>query len=206
VQAPFAQEIVLVVSATLLGLLLRRVGISRAVAIAAIVIFLFRAAPSVGQGYSYWAIDRLSFDQRFLGLLAQVGAVLSLAGLLVFRKTIVKRPVSFTLFWVVLAGTVLYLPTIGLFYGLHEWLGISAHALAFIDTTIAAPLAQLTMVLMLYMVTQADYSNLGLLMITVAALGLVPLLALPLLRKHESAAAPERASAPAPDEQGQAAG
>ena len=57
-----------------------------------------------------------------------------------------------------------------------------------------------------YRVTQADYSNLGLLMITVAALGLVPLLALPLLRRHESAAAVERASAAAPDEQGQAAG
>ena len=152
--APFAQEVVLVVSAALIGLLLHRVGISRAVVIAAIVIFMFRATPSVGQGYSYWAIDRLGFDQKFLGLLAQVSSVLSLAGLLVFRKTIVKRPVSFTLFWVVLAGTILYLPSIGLFYGLNEWLGISARTFAFIDTTITAPLAQLTMIPMLVLIAK----------------------------------------------------
>ncbi|MGH7314491.1 MAG: hypothetical protein ACREJV_15050 [Candidatus Rokuibacteriota bacterium] len=153
-QIAFSQEIVLVVSLVLISLLLQKVGISRGVAVASIVIFLFRATPIVGQGYSYWAVDRLGFDQQFLGLLAQVGSVLSLLGLLVFRKTIVKRPVSFTLLWVVIAGTVLYLPNIGLFYGLHDWLGISAHTLAFIDTTISAPLGQLTMVPMLVLIAK----------------------------------------------------
>jgi MFS family permease len=224
-QAPLAQEVVLVVSGLLIGFLLKRVGISRQVMVAAIVIFLFRATPSVGQGYNYWAIDRLGFDQQFLGILAQVSSVLSLAGLLVFRKTIVKRPVSFTLLWVVVAGTVLYLPSIGLFYGANEWLGISARTFAFIDTTISAPLAQLTMVPMLVLiaksappgaeatmfaimaslmnlalsaselftrylntafeVTQRDYSNLGLLMMMVGAIGLLPLFALPLLHREE---------------------
>ena len=223
--APFSRELTLVVSAALIGLLLHRVGISRGVAVAAIVIFLFRATPAVGQGYSYWAIDRLGFDQQFLGLLAQVSSVLGLAGLLVFRKTIVKRSVSFTLTWVMLTSAVLYVPNIGLFYGLHEWLGISARALAFVDTTISAPLAQLAMVPMLiliarsapaggeatmfaimaslmnlalsasqlfteylnetFAVTQADYSRLGQLMITVGVLSLVPLLAMPLLRREE---------------------
>ena len=143
---PFNQEIVLTVSVALIALLLQRVGISRGVAVASIVIFLFRATPDVGQGYSYWAIDRLGFDQRFLGLLAQVSSILSLGGLLLFRKSIVRRPVSFTLF---------YLPNVGLFYGLHEWLGISARTLAFIDTTISAPLAQLTMVPMLILIAKS---------------------------------------------------
>jgi BT1 family len=230
---PFAKEIVLVVSLVLLAQLLQRVGISRGVAIASFVIFIFRATPNVGQGYSYWAVDRLGFDEKFLGVLAQVGAVVSLAGLLLFRKTIVKRPVSFTLFWVVVAGTALYLPNIGLFYGLHDWLGISARTLAFIDTTISAPLVQLTMVPMLiliaksapvgaeatmfaimaslmnlalsasqlfteylnelFAITQQNYSNLGRLMITVGVLGLLPLLALPLLwseERHGEPAAP----------------
>jgi hypothetical protein len=224
-QVAFSREIVLVVSMVLIGLLLQKVGISRGVAVASIVIFLFRATPGVGQGYSYWAVDGLGFDQKFLGILAQVGSVLSLLGLLVFRKTIVTRPVSFTLLWVVIAGTILYLPNIGLFYGLHTWLGISARTLAFIDTTISAPLAQLTMVPMLvliaktaprgaeatmfaimaslmnlalsasqlftqylnefFSVTQQDYSNLGQLMIVVGMLGLLPLLALPLLWHEE---------------------
>jgi hypothetical protein len=235
---PASQEIVLVVSAALVSLLLARMGVTRAVMVAAAVIFIFRATPDVGQGYSYWAIDHLAFDERFLGLLAQVSSVLGLVGLLVFRRTIVKRPVSFTLFWVVLAGTIFYLPNIGLFYGLHEWLGISARSLALIDTTISAPLNQLAMVPMLvliaktapaggeatmfaimaslmnlalsasqlftrylneaFAVSQHDYSNLGRLMVTVGAIGLVPLLALPLLWRHERAAPITANLAPAP--------
>jgi MFS family permease len=236
-RVPFAQEIVLVVSLVLIVLLLQQVGISRAVAAASLVIFLFRATPGVGQGYSYWAIDRLGFDEKFLGLLSQVGSILSLVGLLVFRKTIVRRPVSFTLLWVVIVGTILYLPNIGLFYGLHEWLGISARTLAFIDTTVSAPLGQLTMVPMLiliaktapsgaeatmfaimaslmnlalsasqlftqylnelFQVTQQDYSNLGRLMITVGVIGLLPLLALPLLWNAERPQAGQRRPADA---------
>jgi len=224
---PFAQEIVLTVSVVLIAILLRQVGISASVAVAAVVIFLFRATPGAGQGFSFWAIDRLGFDQKFLGLLAQVSSVLSLVGLVVFRKTIVERPVSFTLFWVVIVGSALYLPNIGLFYGLHDWLGISARTLAFIDTTVSAPLGQLTMVPMLiliarsappgaeatmfaimaswmnlalsaselfsrylnqaFAITQQDYSNLGLLMITVGVIGLLPLVTLPLLRRYERA-------------------
>jgi hypothetical protein len=238
---PFAQEIVLVVSGGLIVMLLGRVGISRAVAVAAFAIFLFRAVPSAGQGYSYWAIDRLGFDQQFLGILAQVSSVLSLLGLVLFRTTITARPVSFTLFWVTIAGVLLSLPTIGLFYGVNEWLGVSPRAFAFIDTTISAPLGQLSMVPMLaliaktapegaeatmfaimaslmnlalsaselftrylntaFAVTQGDYANLGRLLIAVAVIGLVPLLALPLLIREEtqptspSTAAPSRAAA-----------
>ena len=237
---PAAQEIVLLVSAVLVSFLLVRMGVTRGVLIAAIVIFIFRATPSVGQGYSYWAIDGLGFDERFLGVLAQVSSVLGLMGLLVFRRTIVKRPVSFTLLWVIVAGTILYLPNIGLFYGVHEWLGISARAFALIDTTISAPLNQLAMVPMLvliaktapsggeatmfaimaslmnlalsasqlftrylndaFAVTQADYSNLGRLMIVVGVMGLVPLLALPLLWRQERAApaTPAVGAAPPP--------
>ncbi|HSD62026.1 MAG TPA: MFS transporter [Burkholderiales bacterium] len=222
---PYSQEIVLAVSLALVGFLLKRMGVTRAVLVAAGVIFLFRAMPGVGQGYSYWAIDQLGFDQKFLGLLGQASAVFGLVGLLVFRKAIVSRPVSFTLFWVVIAGSILSLPSIGLFYGIHEWLGVSARTFAFIDTTISAPLSQLTMVPMLiliaksaprgaeatmfaimaswmnlalsaselftqyandaFQVTQQDYSNLGLLMIAVTLIGLLPLAAIPLLRRYE---------------------
>ena len=231
---PFTEEIVLVVSGALIGVLLRRVGVPRPVVIAAVVIFLFRATPAVGQGYSFWAIDRLGFRPTLPRRPSpRCTSVVSLLGLIVFRRTIVRQPVSFTLFWVVVASTILYLPTIGLFYGLHEWIGVSAHTLAFVDTTISAPLAQLTMVPMLvliaraappgaeatmfaimaslmnlalsasqlftrylnaaFAVSQEDYANLGRLMITVAALGLLPLLALPLLRRQEQKVPPASA-------------
>jgi len=225
-QVPLAQEIVLAVSGVLIVLLLRTVGITRAVAIAAGTIFLFRAIPDVGQGYSYWAIDHLGFDQEFLGVLAQVAAVLGLLSLIFLRERIVHAPVSTVFAWIIIAGAFLLLPNIGLFYGMHEWLGISARSIAVIDTTITAPLVQLAMVPMLiliarttpagseatmfaimaslmnlalssrdlftrylndfYAVTQQDYSNLGRLMITVCALNLLPLIALPFLRRAES--------------------
>lgn len=235
---PFAQEIVLAVSGTLIVLLLQRIGLSRAVAVSAFVIFLYRAVPGVGQGYSYWVIDHLKFDPEFLGLLAQVSSVLSLVGLILFRKPIARRPVSFTITWVSVASFILYLPSIGLYYGVNEWLGLSPRTFAFIDTTISAPLGQLAMVPMLvliartappgaeatmfaimaslmnlalsaselftrylntaFAVTQESYEGLGRLMIIVGLLGLVPLLAVPLLRREEvRGAAP---SAPAPEE------
>src|SRR4030095_16266943 len=112
---PFAQEIVLVVSGTLIVLLLSQIGLSRTVAVSAFVLFLYRAVPDVGQGYSYWAIDDLKFDAEFLGLLAQVSSVLSLVGLVLFRKLITRRPVSFTITWVSVAGFILYLPSIRVF-------------------------------------------------------------------------------------------
>jgi MFS family permease len=226
---PFGQEIILVVSGALIVMLLGRVRISRGVAVAAFAIFCFRAVPGAGQGFNYWAIDHLGFDQEFLGVLAQVSSMLSLAGLIVFRKPITHRPVSFTLFWVTVAGAVLYLPTIGLFYGVYDWFGLSPRMFAFIDTTISAPLGQLSMVPMLALiartaprgaeatmfaimaslmnlalsaselgtrylntifdVTQQDYSGLGRLLIAVGVLGLLPLLALPLLRREETASA-----------------
>jgi hypothetical protein len=48
-----------------------------------------------------------------------------------------------------------------------------------------------------FAVTQADYSGLGRLMITVGLIGLVPLLAMPLLRREERTAAAARAPEPA---------
>jgi uncharacterized membrane protein YiaA len=233
---PGTQEIVLAVSIALIALLLKRVGISRSVVVAAFVIFLFRATPAVGEGYRYWLIDRLGFDHRFLGVLAQVSSVVGLVGLVVFRKPIVKQPVSVTLGWVIIAGFVLYLPSIGLFYGLADVLGISPRTFVLIDTTITAPLAQLTMVPMLvliaktaprgaeatmfaimaslmnlalvaselgtrylntlYGVRQQEYGNLGRLMLTVAVLGLIPLVVLPLLRRQEAASAAEPTHVP----------
>ncbi|HET7875101.1 MAG TPA: hypothetical protein VFN71_06205, partial [Methylomirabilota bacterium] len=151
---PFAQELILVISGVLICVLLTRMGISRAVAISALAIFCFRATPGVGQGYTYWAIDRLGFDEEFLGILSQVSAVVGLIGLIIFRKPIVKRPVSFTLFWVTVLGGVLFLPTIGLFYGANEWVGLTPRQFAFIDTTIAAPLGQLSMVPMLVLIAK----------------------------------------------------
>lgn len=51
-----------------------------------------------------------------------------------------------------------------------------------------------------FAITQQDYSSLGRLMITVSVIGLLPLAALPLLRRHERPAPDAGADVPAPVE------
>jgi hypothetical protein len=80
---PFGQELIFAVSLAVIGLMLARVaqdvdeGHRRKILYAAIVIFLYRASPGVGEGYRWFTIDVLGFDEAFYGTLAQIGAGLS---------------------------------------------------------------------------------------------------------------------------------
>ena len=86
-----------------------------------IIIFAFRATPGVGDGYFWWTLDVLKFDEQFYGMLRQTGAVLALLGLWLFAKQLTEYSVTKTLFWLAMIGSVLSLPNIGLYFGLHEW-------------------------------------------------------------------------------------
>ena len=44
-----------------------------------VIIFVYRAMPLAGQGYTWFTIDVLGFDEAFQGMLAQIGAGLALA-------------------------------------------------------------------------------------------------------------------------------
>ncbi|MDO8561036.1 MAG: hypothetical protein Q7R91_02375 [bacterium] len=143
---PLAEEIVFAASLGTLIFLISRIGISRALAFAAITLFLFRATPGAGPGVGWWTIDVLGFDKAFQGTLQQIGSILTLAGLFLFRKYIIEKPIGFTLAWLTVAGAIVSLPTIGLFYSIHEMIGVSARTIALVDTTIASPLGQLSMV------------------------------------------------------------
>ena len=50
----------------------------RAILFTGIIIFAFRATPSVGDGYFWWTLDVLKFDEAFYGNLRQTGAILPL--------------------------------------------------------------------------------------------------------------------------------
>ena len=103
--------------------------------------------PAVGDGYFWWTLDILKFDEQFYGMLRQTGAVLALVGMWLFAKQLTEYSVTKTLFWLAIIGTLLSLPSIGLYYGLHEWtermFGFGARSIAFIDTAAASPFAQL---------------------------------------------------------------
>ena len=153
---PWNQEIIFVVSMTVVIVMLRRVvgeiepETQRKILYAAIIIFAFRAVPLVGQAYSWFMMDVLGFDERFLGWLAQIGTAMALAGTWLFSDAITRRPVAQVLLWLTIIGTVLSLPSLALSMGLATWternLGFGAHAIAIVDTAASSPFAQLSMI------------------------------------------------------------
>ncbi|MDP2932519.1 MAG: hypothetical protein Q8N81_00110, partial [bacterium] len=154
-EIPYAQEIVFAVSLSVVTFLISRIGITKPLIFAAIVIFIFRAIPGAGPGVGWWMIDVLGFDKAFQGTLSQIAAILGITGLFVFRKYIVEKPLGFTLAWLTIAGAIVSLPTIAMFYKVHEMIGVSARTVALVDTTIAAPLGQLSMVPLLTIVARS---------------------------------------------------
>jgi hypothetical protein len=153
---PFGQEIVFIISLTVIALMLARVAQDvdevhrKRIFYAALVIFLFRATPGVGEGYRWFTIDVLGFDEAFYGTLAQIGAGLSLAGAWLFSDVITRQPIAKVLLWVTIAGIIFSLPSIALALRLDEWtkamFGFGARTIALVDTTAASPFAELSMI------------------------------------------------------------
>jgi hypothetical protein len=232
---PFGQEIIFVISMTvvcaMLVLVTRDVApeTRRAIFFTAVIIFAFRATPAVGDGYFWFTIDVLKFDESFYGVLRQTAAVISVAVLWIFSKQLTEYSVRSVLFWLTVLGAILSLPNIGLYYGLHEWteanFGFGARSIAIVDAAASSPFAQLSMVPLLaliafyappgkratwfalmaslmnlalvagqlstkflnqiFVVGRGQYSELGLLLICVVALGLIiPLTAIALFGRR----------------------
>jgi hypothetical protein len=123
---------------------------------ATIIVFAFRATPSVGDGFFWWTLDELKFDEAFFGVLKQTGAVLSIAVMWLFSRQLTECSVAKTLFWIAVASSALSLPNIGLIYGLHHWteatFGFGARTIAFVDAAAASPFVQLSMVPLLTLI------------------------------------------------------
>ena len=132
----------------------------------AVLIFFFRAVPTPGPGSSWWMIDVLNFDQSFMARLSLIGSVLSLGGLFVFRRFMAERSIAYIVGLLTLVGTVLSLPTIGMYYGLHEWTArltggiVDARFIAIVDTALESPLGQIAMVPMLAWIAHSAPSHL----------------------------------------------
>jgi len=128
----------------------------RAILYTSIIIFAFRATPTIGDGYFWWTLDILKFDEAFYGMLRQTGAILSIVALWVFSKQLTECSVTKVLFWLAMASALLALPNIGLFYGLHEWtettFGFGARTIAIVDTAASSPFMQLSMIPLLTLV------------------------------------------------------
>jgi len=159
---PYNQEIVFVVSMAVVCAMLWRVigaldaNTQRTIFYAALIIFIYRAMPLAGAGYTWFTIDVLGFDEAFQGMLAQIGAGLALLGMWFFSDAITRRPVAQVLLWLTVITTVLSLPAFGLTLGLANWteqmFGFGARTIAIIDTATTSPFAQLSMIPLLTLI------------------------------------------------------
>ena len=76
-----------------------------------------RSATAISGGRS----TSFQFDEAFYGTLRQTAAIIAIAAMWLFSKQLTEYSVTAILFWLAVAGAVLSLPNIGLFYGLHHW-------------------------------------------------------------------------------------
>ncbi len=183
----------------------------------AIIIFVFRAMPSFGPGAQWWQIDVLGFDEAFFGTLRQIASLLAIAGMFALRSWMGRHPVPYLVVFLAVYQTLMIMPFIGMYFGLHEWtaahFGFGARTIAIIDTMADSPMGQVAMIPMLawiakeaprdkkatyfavmaaftnlalsasslgtnylnkiFIIPRGQYEQLGTLMLTVSALGLI---------------------------------
>jgi hypothetical protein len=168
----YGQEIIFVISLAIVLFLMRRLtdemepGARSVLVGTALLIFFFRATPTPGPGSSWWMIDELGFDQSFMARLSLIGSVLSLAGLFLFRRYMAEKSIAQIVGLLTIIATVLSLPTIGMYYGLHHWTAsltggiVDARFIAIIDTALESPLGHIAMVPMLAWIAHSAPSHL----------------------------------------------
>jgi hypothetical protein len=160
-EIPLAQEIIFVGSMSIVLFLMYRLmleldpGARNMLIGTATIIFVFRAVPLPGPGYGWFEIDELGFDQQFLSVLSLIASLLTLAGMVVLRPMMARRSIAFVVVILTIAGGILMLPNIGLYYGIQQWTAahtggvVDARFIAIIDTAIESPLGQVAMIPML---------------------------------------------------------
>jgi hypothetical protein len=148
----------------------------------AFLIFVFRAMPNTGAGSTWWMIDELHFDQQFISVLSLIGSALTLLGMFALRRFMAERSIAYIIGFLTLVTTILALPNIAMYYGLHQWTAahtngvVDARFIALANTALESPLGQISMIPMLawiansapphlkatYFAVMASFTNLAL--------------------------------------------
>ena len=132
----------------------------------AVIIFVYRAMPTPGAGQTWWMIDELGFDQQFLAVLSLISSMLTLLGMFIFRRFMAERSIAYVIVFLTIASSVLYMPIIGMYYGLHEMTAsltggiVDARFIALVDTALESPLGQIAMIPMLAWIANSAPANL----------------------------------------------
>ncbi len=164
---PFSQEIVFLGSFSIIFYLLRTLSsqldpVSKRMLIGtAIIIFVFRAIPGVGPGASWFEIDILKFDQEFLSLLGLIASILTIFGIFVLRPLMESASMSKLIIILSIAGAMFLLPSLGMFYGIHEFTSkltngvVNERFIAIFNTALESPLGQVSMIPILAWIAQS---------------------------------------------------
>jgi hypothetical protein len=169
---PYAQELIFTGSFAVILFLLWRLArelepeARETLVATALILFLYRATPGTGQGTTWWMIDVLGFDESFQAKLSLVAYALTLAGMFALRGYMARNSIASIIVMLTVAGTLISLPNIGMFYGLHEWTArhtgglIDQRTIALIDTALESPLGQIAMIPMLAWIANTAPANL----------------------------------------------
>ncbi|MGL6070625.1 DUF454 family protein [Craterilacuibacter sp.] len=187
-EAEYGQEVILAGSLGIIALLMARLtraltpDARRTLLGTALLIFMFRAAPSPGAGVTWWSIDALGFDPHFFATLSLIASALTLAGMFALRRFMAERSMLYVIVVLTIAQFLLSLPTLAMSLGLHQWTAmlsgglVDAHFIALVDTALSSPLGQIAMIPMLvwiansappelkatYFAVMASFTNLAL--------------------------------------------
>ena len=157
-KVPFAQEIVFLGSTLIILFLMKKLITelpekSRFMVVGtAIIIFVFRAMPGPGPGLSWFEIDVLNFDQQFFSTLSLIASVLTLVGIVIFRPFMAKNSIAKIIVVLSIVGSILFLPSVGMYYGFHNWTSsltnglVDARFIAIVNTALESPLGQVSMI------------------------------------------------------------
>jgi BT1 family len=168
----FGQELIFAASMGIILFLLWRLARELAPAAretlvaTALIIFVYRATPSTGPGSTWWMIDVLKFDESFQAKLALLAYALTLVGMFALRGYMARHSIASIIVMLTAVGTLLALPNIGMYYGLHEWTAahtgglVDARTIALIDTALESPLGQIAMIPMLAWIANSAPANL----------------------------------------------
>ena len=155
---PLAQEIVFIGSVIIILFLMFKLikelpeHLRLTIVGTAVIIFVFRAMPSPGPGLTWFEIDELGFNEQFLSILSLLASILTLVGIVLLRPFMANNSIARIIVILSIAGAILFLPSIGMYYGLHNWTSsltggiVDAKFIALINTAIESPLGQVSMI------------------------------------------------------------
>ena len=127
---------------------------------------VFVAMPGPGPGLSWFEIDVLEFNEQFFSVLSLIASVLTLVGIILLRPFMANNSIARIIVILSVAGAILFLPSVGMYYGFHNWTSsitngvVDAKFIAILNTALESPLGQVSMIPLLAWIAKNAPSHL----------------------------------------------